>query len=65
MTGKLPKMSYKSDLVKLSVVKQGIKHCRVLYSKGQTGKGAKWSEVASELQQKHQMSFKVMVFVII
>ena len=58
MTGKLPKVSYKSDLIKLSVVKQGIKHSKVLYSQGQTGKGAKWNEIAIELQKKHQMNFR-------
>ena len=58
MTARMHRVSYKSDLVKLSIVKECLKHSKILYGKGHTGKCDKWVEVANEMKEKHKMDFK-------
>ena len=51
-TAKIARVSYKSEVVKLSMVKECLKHSKILYGKGHTGTGEKWVEVATILKNK-------------
>ena len=45
------------NIVRISIVKESIKHSSILYKQGHIGKGDTWTQSAS-LAQQHKMAFK-------